>query len=243
MIKKIKNQSTADKGDTEIECNPDQLKKSKFKKRRKNKSSGGRHGYKFESEIIKSLEKLQLKHPDLYYKKWTDTHSYEWIKSMVKELRDILVDLKKIPGVKKVMSERILRLDEIIGTVIKLTLPKVPCDILVFWQGNAWMIECKSTKRKAGFNPFPPYIKEHQLDSGREIERAGVPYYFFVCDRVTPRHHKVYVIKLHKMRALMRDMDKENRRSMAWSQMSDYAELVLEKQKYQVYDLKWMTGD
>lgn len=224
----------------DIITNPDDLS---GKKKGKPSQKSSRHGYKFESEIMKSLKRLEDQDSRIYYEKMVDTYAFDWIKSLIKELVGIIKEIQAIPEVREVKRLRLPRLREILSTMLSLVLPKVPADMFVLTKGRAVFIECKSSQRKSGFNPFPPYIKEHQIQASREITLAGVPYYFFVCNRVTPRHHYMLVITGYNMRRLMRILEQEGKRkSMPWPRMEEFALHRLEKQKGGSYDLSFLLG-
>jgi hypothetical protein len=69
-------------------------KRTEGKRQPSKKSS--QSGYKFESEILKSLELLKIKYPTLWYYKMVDTYSYDWIKSVLRELDTIITELNKL---------------------------------------------------------------------------------------------------------------------------------------------------
>ena len=228
---------------TKIICNTKDLKKNtkpgQSKKGKPSKKSS-QHGYKFESEILKSLERLKVKYPDLWYYKMVDTYSYDWLKSILRELKDIVQELNGLVYVRKRFHGELSRITQILETLQKFIVPKVPADIIVFYKGNGVIIECKSSQRKGGFIPFAPYVSEHQIDAGREIERAGVPYLFFVCDRTIQRQHTLSIFTYTKFIKMRNWCQSETRRTVPWRHFKELANTTLQKDKGQVFDLEWL---
>ncbi len=220
------------------------LKDDNFKKKKSKPSKkSSKHGYKFESEVLKSLEKLKLDYPELWYHKLVDTHSYDWIKSVLRELEGLITELNNLNYVRKRFSGELVRIKQILETLQKFVVPKVPADVIVFYKGQALIIECKSTQRKGGFIPFAPYVSEHQIDASIEVEGAGVPYYFFVCNRVTARQHELLVFKSKRFMKMRQWLDKENRKTCPWSRINNWTYKNLPKEKGQVFDLEFLIRD
>lgn len=222
--------------------NPDNFQERSHRKPKKSKvgKSSARHGYKFESEILKSLARLKIKYPDLYYDKFVDTNAFDWMKSLVRELMDIVEDLKAIPEVRKLKTANLNRLKDVFSTSLDLIVPRVPADIWVVYKGKPIFIECKSSKRRSGFNPLEPYIRPHQIEASRDMEKAGGSYLFFVCNRLTPRKHVMLVIKARNMRRLQKNLVRDDKRSIPWTLIPQYADRICPKQKYQVFDLEFL---
>jgi len=221
--------------------NPDKLKQPRRPgsgKRKQPSRKSAKHGYKYESETLKSLERLQLDYPALWYYKMVDTHSYDWMKSVLRELEQLLEQMNDLPYIRKRFHDKLARIKEILNVLQKFVVPKVPADIFVLYNMRALVIECKSSQRKGGFVPFEPYVSEHQIDAGRQIEGAGVPYYFFICDRVYKGKNRTFMIRYPDFIKMRKWCDRENRRTIPWSRMEKYAEAILPKQKGQVFDLQ-----
>ena len=205
--------------------------------KRKPSKKSAKHGYKFESESLKSLARLKLDYPELWYYKMVDTYSYDWIKSVLRELEGLLEKLNNLPYVRKRFNDDLVRIREILSTLQKFVVPKVPADIFILYNNKALIIECKSSQRHGGFVPFEPYISKHQIEASIEIEKAGVPYYFFICNRVTQRQHEGYMIRSKRLLEMREWCDSQYRRTIPWSRVKEYAEVTLPKLKGQVFDL------
>lgn len=227
----------------DIIVNTGELKKNKrpgtYKKSKPSKKSSA-HGYKFESEVLKSLEKLKVNHPNLYYYKMVDTHSYDWLKSVLRELKGIVEELDNFTYVRKKFHDELSRIMEILEVLQKFIVPKVPADIIVFYNGNGVVIECKSSQRAGGFVPFPPYVSEHQLEASEQIELAGIPYLFFICDRTVQRQHKLSIFTTERFNDMRDWCDTQTRRTTPWKRVKEFSSSTLEKQKGQTFDLEWL---
>lgn len=228
---------------TDIIVNYDKMKRPNRpgkSQRKKPSKKSAKHGYKFESETLKSLERLQLDYPELWYYKMVDTYSYDWIKSVLRELEQLLGQLNNLNYVRKRFNSDMVRIRQILQTLQKFVVPKVPADIFILYNTKALIIECKSSQRKGGFIPFEPYVSEHQIDASREIEGSGVPYYFFICDRVSRGQHKTHMIRSVKLLNLRKWCNRENRRVAPWSRVEKYADKTVPKEKGQVFDLEYI---
>ena len=228
---------------TDIIVNYDKMKQPNRPSRSKTRGKGpskksAKHGYKFESETLKSLERLQLDYPEIWYYKMVDTYSYDWIKSVLRELEQLLEKLNSLNYVRKRFNNDIVRIRQILQTLQKFVVPKVPADIFILYNMRALVIECKSSQRKGGFVPFEPYVSEHQIDASRKIEGSGVPYYFFICDRTVPREHKGHMIRSLRLLEMREWCNSEHRRTIPWSRLREYADWTLPKLKGQVFDLE-----
>ncbi len=210
--------------------------------KRKPSKKSAKHGYKFESETLKSLARVKLKHPDLWYYKMVDTYSYDWIKSVLRELEGLLEKLNNLPYVRKRFNDDLVRIRQILQTLQKFVVPKVPADIIIFHNMRALIIECKSSQRHGGFIPFSPYISDHQIEASIEIEKAGVPYYFFICNRTVQRQHEGFMIRSNRLLDMRKWCDSEYRRTIPWSRVGRYADITLPKLKGQVFDLEVIMG-
>lgn len=207
------------------------VEKKKGRSRGRGRGGNRRMGYKYEAEILKSLELLRSKYilnkrknlSKLWYYKMVDTYAYDWIK----ELGDLPEDMIKTGWQHRQ----------------ELILPKVPADIDCVFDGQAFKIECKSTKNKLGFNPFDPYVKDHQLRTAIELEAAGIVHYFFICDRSVPRHHRTFVVRGFQLERIRERLIKKDRKRILWKDLKDYADYILPKQKYQVFDLSFLVDD
>jgi penicillin-binding protein-related factor A (putative recombinase) len=197
-------------------------------------------GYKYESEVLKSLELLKVKHPQLWYYKMVDTYSYDWIKSILRELGVIITELNSLSYVRKRYYNELSRIKQILETIQKFVVPKVPADIIVFYNGRAVVIECKSSQRAGGFVPFAPYVSDHQLETSKEIEKSGIPYLFFVCDKSVSRHDTMSIFTTRQFDDMKLWCDKENRRTTPWTKVQYFAGVNLPKEKGQVFDLEWL---
>lgn len=181
---------------------------------------GKQHGYDFEKEIGKSLELLRTDKPKyrtLWYYKLVDTYAYDWIK-------DYIPDAPKELDVHRTAQFK-----------YQMILPKVPSDYLVIY-GKTTFIECKSSQDRVGL-PIAN-IKEHQLQMSEDIEKAGAPYYFYICKR-EPRNNILYIVKAKDVRYLvnMLKTGKIRKSKIAWHLLERYAEHTLPKSRGCVYDL------
>jgi len=215
-------------------------KKGSSGKRQPSKKSS-QSGYKFESEILKSLELLKVKYPTLWYYKMVDTYSYDWIKSVLRELDTIITELNSLSYVRKRYNDELSRIKQILETIQKFVVPKVPADIIVFYNGQCVVIECKSSQRYGGFVPFHPYISDHQLEACREIERAGVQYLFLICDKSVQRHDTMSIYSQVKFEKMKEWCVKENRGTIPWQRFKEMSCITLPKDKGQTFDLEWIV--
>lgn len=81
-----------------------------------------------------------------------------------------------------------------------LILPKVPADYLIVYKGHAMFLECKSSRSKISYDLN--WIKQHQIDSACDLEKAGATYYFLICNRSERNKFYILVLKPNTIRKL-----------------------------------------
>jgi len=186
---------------------------------------GRKHGYEFESEVLKSMEQLRTtsKNPIIYHK-LVDTYAYDWVAKYIDE------------------PPKNLTVKQTAQFKYNMILPKVPCDIIFAYKGSMILIECKSSKNLKGF-PIAN-IKQHQLEASEEWEACEIPYYFFLCRREA-RHNQLFVVRGSVMRDMIHLMQngKLVKTRIPWDLIETNSEIVLPKGKGCVFDLSFLIED
>lgn len=193
--------------------------------------SSRKYGYTFEKEIRDSLLWLQREGRHFWFDKLVDTHAFDGIFRM---FRGLLFKVSKNEPLKEEIERgghRIGELFAIVNQGLKMTLPKVPADFHVICNGKVTFFECKSSKNRPSYRVMS-LITDYQIQEARKIiTYGGGRYYFLICNRVKMRGHYVLAIPALKMMAARAKCLNEDRLSLKWEELMNFADEILHETK------------
>jgi len=115
-----------------------------------------------------------------------------------------------------------------------LIIPKAVADFWIASNGKITFLEAKSSRSSS----FPiSNIREHQLSYALKMAYYNIDYWFMICDRRKPRHHKAYALKGIVLDEIMSSIARK-RKSIPWSLLEEHKDVIaINKLKGGIWEL------
>lgn len=110
--------------------------------------------------------------------------------------------------------QRIYDLKDWIKANAKVQVPHQPSDFMMIVNGEAYFLECKSTRNATSY-PFA-YVKNSQIESLLKLKCSGAHAFLLVCNRSVPRNFYCSALDIEKFIYLKEKAIDEHRQSIKW---------------------------